>query len=70
VLLITHEAPKGANVNKQLTGNNIMKDSNYKGFLLMLTAGQRARLQTKANQATDGNITKLLQAYADNVEIK
>ena len=50
--------------------NNIMKDSNYKGFLLMLTASQRARLQTKANQATDGNITKLLQAYADNVEIK
>ena len=44
-----------------------MKDSNYKGFLLMLTAGQKARLQTKANQTTDGNITKLLQAYADNL---
>lgn len=47
-----------------------MKDSNYKGFLLMLTVGQRARLQAKANESTDGNITKLLQAYADNVEIK
>ena len=70
MLLITHEAPKGANVTNQSTGNNNMKDSNYKGFLLMLTAGQKARLQTKANQTTDGNITKLLQAYADNVEIK
>ena len=47
-----------------------MKNTEYKGFLLMLTASQRARLQSKANQTTDGNITKLLQAYADNVEIK
>jgi len=47
-----------------------MKNTEYKGFLLMLTAGQRARLQSKANESTDGNITKLLQAYADNVEIK
>ena len=37
----------------------------YKGFLLMLTANQRRRLQDAANKQTDGNITKLLQKYAD-----
>ena len=40
----------------------------YKGFLLMLTNSQKKRLQQKANQLTDGNITKLLQRYADKVE--
>ena len=40
----------------------------YKGFLLMLTTSQKKRLQQKANKLTDGNITKLLQKYADEVK--
>jgi len=40
----------------------------YKGFLLMLTNSQKKRLQQKANQLTDGNITKLLQRYAEEVD--
>jgi len=43
-------------------------DKKYKGFLLMLTDSQKKRLQNKANKLTDGNITKLLQRYADEVK--
>ena len=36
-----------------------------KGFMLKLTKEQKAKLQQKANKKTDGNLTKLLQNYAD-----
>ena len=42
-----------------------MSKEKLKGFLLMLTPAQKAKLQQKANKKTDGNLTKLLQNYAD-----
>ena len=45
-----------------------MRKDDYKGFLLMLTHNQKARLKAKADKYTDGNITLLLQRYAEEVD--
>jgi len=57
----------GIYLNYELTKGNNMQEG-YTGFLLALNDEQRAKLLKAANKRTGGNITKLLQQYADRVK--